>query len=765
MKNLMAIEGGFVIGDFQSVVDLVEANIYWKDAHGYYLGCNRAVLESFELKSAAEIIGKNDLEAFSFLDHELRAILANDRIVLDCGKFEGEESFTVNGEVKTYRTKKVAFYHPDGKFSGIMGTSIDITTQKKLIELEKNKVALEEQLKNEQIIDSVRASIYWKDQNGDKLLGCNRYMLTMFGLTDRKEVVGKNEYDFISVEEALKITEVDRSVLANGYYEGEENFTLPSGENKTYLTVKNCLYDSERKVVGTVGTSIDITAQKKAEGLLLEATRQQAIIDESEKFKKEAHQVAHDIRSPLSTILMTLKVSQDLPEPQRVALRDAATRINDIANHLIGRFQEEQKKMNIEEEQREAILVSSALLEILTEKKYQYQSRSLILNHDFSSTGNFAWIFIKPSALKRKISNVINNAVDAFDGKVGQVLVQLEASPEQVCITIKDNGKGMSPDLAQKIKDKIPVTAGKVGGHGIGMTQVHDTLDANQGRMEIDSVVGLGTQIRLMFPRVPAQDWIADHIDLFEDDTVIVLDDDSSIHSAWDFRFKPLCVTYPQLKVIHHDHGQETLNFFAQLSPENKKKVFLLSDYELLRQGINGLEVIAQVDARRAVLVTSYYGHRAIQQEAQKTGTRILPKQLAADVPIMIAHQSSCLAADAAPVVRPTGVDAIFVDDDQSLLDGYLYFVGDDYNAEAYCDPRVFLEKVGAYPKSTKIFLDQHYANYQHKGDYIAEQLQAAGYTRLYLLTGDATLMAKTSDRLTVLLKGDLDALSAALEQ
>ena len=738
---------------FQKIIQMTDTGIYWKDAKGKYLGCNYNFLKMSGFENPEQIIGKNEAELWDSSKTVAQLMIKNDQTALEHGYVESKEFRIVSGREKKFSFTRTRLINKRDEVVGIFGTCVEA------VEPDDDSGYRDTLL--QQIIDTVNASIYWKDMTG-RYLGCNKYVVEMAGLHSREELIGKSDMELVWAGVCDKLLAVDTSVIENGRFVGEEKFLTAHGSERVFLTVKDQLIGTNGEVYGLIGTSLEISAQKEAERLRLEMVRQQVLNDESEKFKKEAHQVAHDIRSPLSTILMTLKVSQDLPEPQRVALRDAATRINDIANNLIGRFKQEQENKNISEEQSEPVLLSSALLEILTEKKYQYQNRALMLNHEFGSNANFAWINIKPSALKRMISNVINNAVDAFDGKSGQVLVQLDASDVQVGISIKDNGKGMPAELLQKLREKIPVTFGKGGGHGIGMTQVYDTLDASEGRLEIESAVGLGTHIRLIFPRVSAQHWIADQIDLFDDDTVIVLDDDSSIHSAWDFRFKPLCQIYRQLKVIHHDQGQETLDFFAQLSPEKKKKVFLLSDYELLRQGMNGLDVIAQVDARRSVLVTSYYGHRTIQQEAQKTGTCILPKQLAAEVPIFISRAGP--EAEVAQVVSPIRVDAIFVDDEQSLLDSYLYFIGEEYSADAYSDPRVFLDRVGTYSRQTKIFLDQHYTNYQHKGEYIAEQLQEAGYTRLYLLTGDATLMEKTSAQLTVLLKGDLDALAAALE-
>lgn len=743
---------------FNKLIQITDAGIYWKDLDGKYLGCNNNFLKMHGFEGPGRIIGKTDIELWDLPDADYLSMAGGDLTTLEHGAIESSEYRPPFGQGKMFSFKRIKLVGKSGAVVGTLGVCTALALA--LAESDTNPRYRDTLL--QQVIDKVSASIYWKDKEGH-YLGCNKYVVDMAGLQNKEQIIGKTDGQLIWAGSYEELFLIDTNVISSGRFVGEEKFPTALEAERVFLTVKDQLIGTDGVVYGLIGTSLEITSQKEAERLRLETARQQVIIDESEKFKKEAHQVAHDIRSPLSTILMTLKVCQALPEPQRIALRDAATRINDIANHLIGRFQQEDHNISPNEEQREAILVSSALLEILTEKKYQYQNRVLALHHNFSSAGNFAWINIKPVAFKRMMSNLINNAVDGFDKKSGQVLVNLDTIGEQIRIVIKDNGRGMPPELVHKIRSKIPVSEGKSDGHGIGMTQIHDTLDDNEGQMDIESIVGLGTQIILTFPRVAAQHWIADVIDLFDDDTVIVLDDDVSIHTAWDLRFNVLLTAYPGVKLIHHDQGQDTIDFFSALTPEQQEKVFLLSDYELLHQDMNGLNVIANVKAARSVLVTSYYGHLAIQQEAKKTGTRILPKQLAAEVPIRIAQRAVIDPNVIAPIAVAKVVDAIFVDDDKNLLSVYEYFAGGKYIVDTYWDPKVFLAQVACYPKQTKIFLDQNYANYDQKGEHIAEQLYGMGYARLYLLSGDLRLMDKNFCHLTVLMKTDMEALSAAL--
>ena len=71
------------------------------------------------------------------------------------------------------------------------------------------------------IIDTIDASVFWKDTSG-RYLGCNKYMLHMSGFTTRDEVIGKKDSDMPWFKIADELEAIDLSVLKNGIFEGEE---------------------------------------------------------------------------------------------------------------------------------------------------------------------------------------------------------------------------------------------------------------------------------------------------------------------------------------------------------------------------------------------------------------------------------------------------------------------------------------------------------------------------------------------------------------
>ncbi|MEI6791388.1 MAG: hypothetical protein WCK42_09435, partial [Myxococcaceae bacterium] len=115
-------------------------------------------------------------------------------------------------------------------------------------------------------------------------------------------------------------------------------------------------------------------------------------------------------------------------------------------------------------------------------------------------------------------------------------------------------------------------------------------------------------------------------------DIIVVVDDDPSVHLAWDLRFSEIAHT----QVKHFTQGEKALQYIRS-HPENlKSDIYLLTDYELLNQDINGMDLINQLNLKRSILVTSHYLNKDLISEVRARKIKMLPKILAAKIPVQI---------------------------------------------------------------------------------------------------------------------------------
>ncbi|MCC2625728.1 MAG: hypothetical protein K0R14_1601 [Burkholderiales bacterium] len=606
----------------------------------------------------------------------------------------------------------------------------------------------------ERILAVAPGHIYWKDLEG-RYRGCNNLQAIDAGFKHRDEMIGLTDYDMPWSEDADFLRNIDAQVMRTGdTIVAEEKSKTFDGREAIWLSTKEPLYNEKGDIIGIIGTSLDITAQKEFERLARENHAQTIALEQQNKFKKIVDQVVHDIRSPIASMQMILPLCNRLPENLRVSLNKSAVRIADIANNLLNKVKPEEHWTE-DEPSRVPTLISADLLEILTEKKFEYSKLPLDFVSEISQAGYFAFINIDTKAFKRTLSNLINNAVDALEGMTGKITVHLDVIDSKVQITIEDNGKGMPEEVKNKILNNIAVTSGKTNGHGIGFSQIRDALNSNQGTLEIESEIGVGTKIFVTFPQIENPEWIAEKIELYNDALIVILDDDESIHGAWKARFKK-SASYLERK--HFKDGNEVITFINGLNPIRKNKVFLLTDYELLEQNLHGMEVIRQTGIKNSILVTSHHNNPEIRDLAKSTNTKILPKPLASEIPIVILEAPN-------PTITPstTGefakVDLVFVEDDKEFANIFKRVLAMDNKViDTYPTANEFLSNIAKYTTDTIILMDNQFEQENITGIELARQLHEKGFSRLYLFSGsDYSGDSSIPKYLTPILKTDLE--------
>lgn len=356
----------------------------------------------------------------------------------------------------------------------------------------------------------------------------------------------------------------------------------------------------------------------------------------TKKLAETATQVAHDIRSPLAALTTCLKQLPQIPEHQRILMRNAANRINDIANNLLAKH----KGRDSTAASHRVWLVAPLVESIISEKRAQFDNRPLELDSEITSEGFAAFSEFDGVEMKRLLSNLINNASEAFDAKGGKITVVLSADDQHLFLSVKDNGCGIPEDKLSAVLE--PGVSLKEKGNGLGLSHAKQTLEDWGGSLALSSVVGEGTEVKLSLVRVKAPSWFVSSIEVSEARLIGILDDDASIHDAWDQRLREVSAT---LQVHHFRTSADFIRWYQKQSSldseaslresQNDAAIQVFSDYELLGDAMTGLEVLETLElGRNALLVTSHYENSEIIERCQKRGIRLLPKNLLAHVPI-----------------------------------------------------------------------------------------------------------------------------------
>lgn len=212
---------------------------------------------------------------------------------------------------------------------------------------------------------------------------------------------------------------------------------------------------------------------------------------------KLASQVAHDIRSPLSALQMTVDNLTRIPENHRNIIKQAALRINAIANNLLMLYRNNKNVHSLIYNNQCSELLSDTINLIVLEKRAQYFGQKIHIIANVTEESKIIIAHIDTFQFKSVLSNLLNNAIESHATKV-EVTTKTSQNNDFLEIHIKDNGCGMSEEMLTKIIDHG--LSNKESGTGLGLSHAIKNINIWGGRYKIQSQVEVGTLFLIYLP-------------------------------------------------------------------------------------------------------------------------------------------------------------------------------------------------------------------------------------------------------------------------
>jgi signal transduction histidine kinase/ActR/RegA family two-component response regulator len=212
------------------------------------------------------------------------------------------------------------------------------------------------------------------------------------------------------------------------------------------------------------------------------------------------------------------------------------------------------------------------------------------------------------SEVRDALTNLMLNAVDALpEGGAIRLRTRLDPPASHVVVEVQDNGVGMSETTRSRCLEPFYTTKGERG-TGLGLPMVFGMLQRHGGELEIDSELGKGTTMRLIFPRAPSGVSVrgqelsattpARRILLIDDDPLVL----RSLRDSLELEGHD---------VVTSEGGQAGIDEFA--GALNGGRPFDIVITDLGMPYVDGRKVAArirQLDARVPVVMLTGWGHR-----------------------------------------------------------------------------------------------------------------------------------------------------------
>lgn len=202
--------------------------------------------------------------------------------------------------------------------------------------------------------------------------------------------------------------------------------------------------------------------------------------------------IAHEIRNPLNSIRLTIRVlarrlqgQEQTAEPIRLVV-DEIDRLDVLLNSLLAFRPDEPPHPRLQP-------LSPILDRTLALVAPHARERGVKIRIDSSTD---AQGLVDADFLQQSLMNVLLNAIDASQNR-GDVYVNVKPANGKVSIDIEDSGAGLAPDQAERIFEAFYTT--KPGGTGLGLAVTKTLLDKMGATIDCSSS-SRGANFRIVVP-------------------------------------------------------------------------------------------------------------------------------------------------------------------------------------------------------------------------------------------------------------------------
>lgn len=282
------------------------------------------------------------------------------------------------------------------------------------------------------------------------------------------------------------------------------------------LTVMNYIVTPvEPRLTGTINTLIGLVVVALATFLVVriesEKTRTRLLAESQQLRDAMIGSVSHELRTPLASILGGASVLAETPavmNDRRLAalaegIRDEAERLNSDIQNLLDAARITSRGLQTSRDWTDPTDIVAACVERARRRQPQ---RSF----DLALGAGLPLIHVDPILIEQALGQIISNAIK-FSPPDSTVHITAGADADQVTITVRDEGAGLTPDESGRAGERFfrgERHIGKVPGSGLGLWIAKTFIASNAGALEVHSEgAGKGTTVRITFPQsAPADD-------------------------------------------------------------------------------------------------------------------------------------------------------------------------------------------------------------------------------------------------------------------
>ena len=350
----------------------------------------------------------------------------------------------------------------------------------------------------QEIVDNAPALIAVQDAE-ERLLLVNRRWEEAYGV-DAQSALGRTPREIVRGALDPEVARLHGEVLRTGAaLEVQTAVTDAAGHERPMLLVTFPLRDAGGKPAAVCSIGTDLTERLRSEHERAELERRLAQAERLESVGQLAGGVAHDFNNLLSVILSCVDFAEQRLAPDDpvrgdvIEIQHAAERAAALTRQLL-MFS-----------RREVVQPTVFDLGDLVRGLETLLARSLgeLVRLDLEIAADLPHVLADHARIEQVLVNLAVNARDAMP-QGGVLRVDVRGAGDGVAVTVRDEGTGMTPDVAARAFEPFFTTKERDHGTGLGLATAHGIVTDSGGEITIDSEPGRGTAVRFTLPAAAA---------------------------------------------------------------------------------------------------------------------------------------------------------------------------------------------------------------------------------------------------------------------
>lgn len=488
----------------ETLIDTIPSPVFFKDADGIYLGCNKTFAAHILGLPREKIIGYSPSQLPEAIPRDLADLYQNrDKKLMENpgGRIYETKVVCADGIQRDFIIYKATFIDTGGKTAGVVGVMLDITerksTEERLVLL---STAVEQAAEGIIVFDT-----NWIFQY------VNPAFERMHGYSS-SEIIGRHLSVLKSGKHDGAFYRQIKDRLAQGrIWTGRVVNKGKDGALYETEVTASPVRDSSGCIIKYVGIYHDITKEVELERRLRQAQKMEAI-------GTLAGGIAHDFNNILMPIMTYTEMALDgIPEGNPLQ-RDlehvlhASHRAKELVKQILSFSRQNEQEFK-------PVRISLIIKEALNLLRASLPS-TLDIRTNITSGAAFSTVMADPIQIHQILINLCSNAAHAMREKGGMLEVSLsnvdldselaDQYPDIrlgpcLKLTVTDTGHGMTETVRQRIFDPYFTTKDKAEGTGLGLAVVYGIVKSCDGAISVYSEPEKGTSFRIFLPRIESE--------------------------------------------------------------------------------------------------------------------------------------------------------------------------------------------------------------------------------------------------------------------